>query len=127
MTAYIGNSHIQGLAAVAQGRYETGDLIETNPIHILDPEAVAHVLHTGLKRHIFDLRESGKDRNPDSCYALIAGGNISFCNHSETPDCGFEIDEDAVRIRLYAERPIFDGAELAIDYGEFAREINGGD
>ena len=126
MTTYIGNSHIHGLGAFAQGRYEPGDLIEANPIHILDPDEVAHVLQTDLKRYIFYLRESGKDQNPDSCYALIAVGNISFCNHSEQPNCRFEIDETASRIRLFAERPIIDGAELSIDYGDFAREINAG-
>jgi len=124
MTTYIGNSHIHGLGAFAQGRYQSGDLIEANPIHILAPEEVAHVLHTDLRRYIFYLRESGEDQVPDSCYALIAVGNISFCNHSDTPNCRFEIDEEASRIRLYAERLVIDGAELLIDYGDFAREIN---
>ena len=126
MTTYIAHSQIHGLGAYAQGRYAAGQLIETNPIHILDPDEVAHVLHTELKRYIFYLREAGEDQNPDSCYALIAVGNISFCNHSDAPNCRFEIDEAASVIRLYAERAIVDGTELSIDYGDFARDINAG-
>lgn len=124
MTTYIAHSQIHGLGTFAQGQYESGALIDANPIHILDPDEVAHVLHTELKRYIFYLRESGADQDPDSCYALVALGNISFCNHSETPNCRFEIDEPAAVIRLYAERRLIDGTELSIDYGDFARDIN---
>ena len=124
MTTYIGNSFIHGLGAFASGSYEAGDLIEVNPVHILEPDEVAHVLHTDLKRYIFYLRESGTDENPDSCYALIAIGNISFCNHSDTPNCSFRIDETEAEITLYAECAIADGSELSIDYGDFARDIN---
>lgn len=124
MTTYIADSHIHGLGAYALGRYETGDLVDSNPIHILPPEEVGHVLHTELKRYIFYLRESGEDQDPDSCYALIAVGNISFCNHSKQPNCRFEIDEAASTIGIYALRTIVDGTELTIDYGDFARDIN---
>lgn len=126
MTTYIADSHIHGLGAFAQGRYKGGDLVDSNPIHILHPDEVRHVLHTELKRYIFYLRESGEDQDPDSCYALIAVGNISFCNHADAPNCRFEIDEAASVIRLYAERAIIDGTELSIDYGDFARDINAG-
>ena len=124
MTTSIAASQSHGLGAYAQGRHEPGDLVDANPIHILDPDEVRHVLHTELKRYIFYLRESGADQDPDSCYALIAVGNISFCNHSDTPNCRFEIDEKNSTIRLYAERTIVDGTELSIDYGDFARDIN---
>jgi SET domain-containing protein len=124
MTTYIAASQIHGLGAYAQGRHEPGDLVDANPIHILHPDEVRHVLHTELKRYIFYLRESGADQDPDSCYALIAVGNISFCNHSDTPNCRFEIDETSSTISLYAERTIVDGTELSIDYGDFARDIN---
>jgi len=124
MTTYIANSQIHGLGAFAQGRYEAGDLVDSNPAQILDPDEVRHVLHTELKRYIFYLRESGDDQDPDSCYALIAVGNISFCNHSDTPNCRFEINEATSTIKIFAERTIVDGTELFIDYGDFARDIN---
>lgn len=124
MTTYIAVSQIHGLGAYAQGRYEAGELVDSNPIHILPPEEVRHVLHTELKRYIFYLRESGEDQDPDSCYALIAVGNISFCNHSDKPNCRFVIDEAASTIDIFALRAIVDGTELTIDYGDFAREIN---
>jgi len=121
MATYIAQSHIQGWGAFAQGRYDAGETVETNTILVLDPDEVSAVLHTDLKRYIFYLKESEAD--PDSCYAFVAMGNVSFCNHAKDANCHFDIDEDERVIRLVALKPLIDGTELFIDYGIYARDI----
>jgi len=121
MATYIAQSHIQGWGAFAQGRYDAGETVETNPILVLDPDEVSAVLHTDLKRYIFYLKESEAD--PDSCYAFVAMGNVSFCNHAKDANCHFDIDEDKGVIRLVALKPLIDGTEIFIDYGIYARDI----
>lgn len=95
--------------------------METNPIMVLQPDEVSAVLHTDLKRYIFYLKDSEAD--PDSCYAFLAMGNVSFCNHAEDANCHFAIDEDGGVIRLVALKPLIDGTEIFIDYGVYARDI----
>ena len=34
MTTYIKASQIHGLGAYAQGRYEAGELVDSNPVHM---------------------------------------------------------------------------------------------
>ena len=63
------------------------------------------------------------DSDPDSCYAFVAMGNISFCNHAENPNCHFDIDEEKGTIRLVALTRLADGVELFIDYGDYARDL----
>jgi len=121
MTTYIAQSHIHGWGAFAQGCYDAGETVETNPIMILRPDEVSSVLHTELKRYIFYLKDSEAD--PDSCYAFVAMGNVSFCNHAKDANCHFDIDEDNGVIRLVALKPLIDGTELFIDYGVYARDI----
>jgi hypothetical protein len=48
--------------------------------------------HHRLPLSIFCLKESEAD--PGSCYAFVAMGNVSFCNHSKGANCHFDIDED---------------------------------
>ena len=121
MATYIAQSHIQGWGAFAQGRYDAGETVETNPILVLDPDEVRAVLHTDLKRYIFYLKES--EANADSCYAFVAMGNVSFCNHAKDANCHFDIDEDKGVIRLVALKSLADGTEIFIDYGIYARDI----
>ncbi len=121
LTTYIAQSNIHGWGAFTQGGYDAGETVETNPILILGPDEVSSVLQTDLKRYIFYLRES--DKNPDSCYAFVAMGNVSFCNHAKDANCHFDIDEDNGVIRLVALKPLIDGTELFIDYGDYAGEI----
>jgi hypothetical protein len=121
MTTYIAQSHIHGWGAFAQGGYDAGETVETNPILVLGPDEVSSVLQTDLKRYIFYLKDSEAD--PDSCYAFVAMGNVSFCNHAEDANCHFDIDEEKGVIRLVALKPLIDGAEIFIDYGVYARDI----
>lgn len=121
MTTYISQSHIHGWGAFAQGNYDAGETVEINPIMVLQPDEVSAVLHTDLKRYIFYLKDSEAD--PDSCYAFVAMGNVSFCNHAKDANCHFDIDEDEGVIRLVALKPLIDGTELFIDYGVYARDI----
>ncbi len=121
MTTYIAHSKIHGWGAFAQGRYDAGETVETDPILVLGPDEVSAVLNTDLKHYIFYLKDS--EANPDSCYAFVAMGNVSFCNHAEDANCHFDIDEEKGVIRLVALKPIADGTELFIDYGPYARTI----
>ena len=121
MTTYIAQSHIHGWGAFTQGNYDAGETVETNPIMVLEPGEVSAVLHTDLKRYIFYLKDSEAD--PDSCYAFVAMGNVSFCNHAKDANCHFDIDEDEGVIRLVALKPLIDGTEIFIDYGVYARDI----
>jgi hypothetical protein len=46
----------------------------------------------------------------------VAGGVVSFANHSYTPNCAYEIDPDALLVTLYALEDLPPGTEVLVNY-----------
>jgi hypothetical protein len=117
---YVGPSKLGGRGLFAGKDIGSGDMVTSASVLVLPPEQTAHV-DEGLMRHyVFDW-------TPDAAttqYA-VAFGEISFCNHSATPNCRFELDHERLCVRLYAARDLAAGEELTIDYAyeEFPFEV----
>ena len=50
-------------------------------------------------------------------------GPVSFCNHSDDPNCDFSVDEAAAEVVLTARRKLRRNEEITIDYGDYADEV----
>jgi len=46
----------------------------------------------------------------------IAGGVVSFANHSYAPNCAYDIDSDALVVTLYALVDLAAGTEVLVNY-----------
>ncbi len=46
----------------------------------------------------------------------IAGGVVSFANHSYAPNCAYDIDPDALVVTLYALVDLAEGVEVLVNY-----------
>ncbi len=109
---YVGPSRLGGRGLFAGARIPQGDLVTSASVMLVPPEQTGHV-DDGLMRHyVFDWTPDAETTR----YA-VAFGEISFCNHSAQPNCGFELDRERLCICLYAARDIKQGDELTIDYG----------
>ncbi len=108
---YVGPSRLGGRGLFAGAPIAAGDLVTSASVLVLPPEETAHT-DQGLMRHyVFDWTPDA----PTTQYA-VAFGEISFCNHSATPNCRFELDRASLCVRLYAARDLKQGEELTIDY-----------
>jgi uncharacterized protein len=108
---YVGPSRLGGRGLFAGADIGAGELVTSASLLVLPPEQTAHV-DEGLMRHyVFDWTPD----SPSTQYA-VAFGEISFCNHSATPNCRFELDRKRLCVCLYATRDLTEGEELTIDY-----------
>ena len=108
---YVGPSRLGGRGLFAGSNIAAGELVTSASVLLIPPEQTAHV-DEGLMRHyVFDWTPEAETTQ----YA-VAFGEISFCNHSATPNCRFELDRERLCVRLYAARDIKAGEELTIDY-----------
>jgi SET domain-containing protein len=117
---FVASSRLGGRGLFAGGDIAAGDLVTSASVLLIPPEQTAHV-DEGLMRHyVFDWTPEAATTQ----YA-VAFGEISFCNHSATPNCRFELDRERLCVRLYAARDVKTGEELTIDYAydEFPFEV----
>ncbi len=108
---HVGPSRLGGRGLFAGTDIAAGDLVTSASVLVLPPEQTVHIDQGLLRHYVFDW-------TPDAAttqYA-VAFGEISFCNHSATPNCRFELDRERLCVRLYAARDLSPGEELTIDY-----------
>jgi uncharacterized protein len=115
----VKDSPFHGRGLFAAAAIGAGDVIAVYPLLILSQEDTATVRSTLLHHYVFyvDENESGEMR------AAVAFGEISMCNHSPKANADFAVDAAAQTVTLSAKRAIAPGAEILIDYEEFATEI----
>ncbi|MDP1555886.1 MAG: SET domain-containing protein-lysine N-methyltransferase [Hyphomonas sp.] len=116
--AEVRTSPLHGRGLFASAPIPKGAVIGVYPLLILSPEDVERLKATRLYHYVFhvDEREDGATR------AAVAFGEISMCNHSPAANAGFEVDAGAAQVTLTATRDIAEGAEILIDYEDFADE-----
>lgn len=109
---HVGPSRLGGRGLFAGADIAAGELVASASVLVLPPEQTAHV-DKGLMRHyVFDWTSDAETTQ----YA-VAFGEISFCNHSASPNCRFDLDRERLCVCLYAVRDLREGEELTIDYG----------
>ena len=108
---HVGPSRLGGRGLFAGSDIAAGELVTSASVLLVPPEQTAHV-DEGLMRHyVFDWTPDG----PTTQYA-VAFGEISFCNHSASPNCRLKLDRERLCVCLYAARDLKSGEELTIDY-----------
>ncbi len=108
--------HGRGLFAVADIPADTH--LARVPLLILSAADTMHLRQTRLHHYVFHIRDE-PDGEP---IHAVAFGVISMCNHASPANAAFRIDEAAQEVLLTAAVAIPAGAEIFIDYGDFASE-----
>jgi hypothetical protein len=92
---------IHGRGVVTTRLVAAGATCEVAPL-MLVPEAIDLA---GFE-HVFDV----------DGVAGIAGGVVSFVNHSYTPNCAYSIDAETELVTLYALVDLAPGTEVLVNY-----------
>ena len=90
-----------GRGVVTTRAIEAGATCEVAPLMLLPPRS----RWSGFD-HVFDV--DGR--------AGVAGGMVSFVNHSYAPNSAYDIDADALLVTLYALEAIPAGTEVTVNY-----------
>lgn len=101
----IFESKISGRGIVAHNNFQVGDMIEKCPAIIDDKENIKG----RLADYFFATSEKGK-------VAVVVGGHCAIINHSDDPNCSYNVVGDSVVVT--AIKPIKIGNELTISYGD---------
>ena len=114
----VKNSPLHGRGLYAAEPFRKGRRIGVYPLLILSAADTKRLSKTRLYHYVFfvDENEQGAMR------AGVAFGMISMCNHSSTPNAAFIVDPVKEIVTLKAARGIKAGAEILIDYGDFAEK-----
>jgi len=86
-----------------------GTYIEMSPVIIFGQEDRKAIDRTVLYNYIFEWNS----RAGESCMAL---GYVPMYNHSYDANCDYEMDHEALIIRIKTTRDITEGEELFINY-----------
>jgi hypothetical protein len=117
----VSRSPLHGDGCFATRDVRTGEIVAAGRLLIFSPEEMGHLFRTTLRNYLFYLRDGATADGP--YYTALAMAPISFCNHSDDPNCDFRLDEEAAEITLVARRPLQENEEITIDYGDYAGEI----
>jgi hypothetical protein len=86
-----------------------GTTIEISPVLVVSPEDRIQLEKTLLYDYIFEWGEDQKS-------AVVALGYLSIYNHSNNPNCAYEMDFENQTIKIVTLQDIAVGAELFINY-----------
>ena len=86
-----------------------GTTIEISPVLVVSPEDRIQLEKTLLYDYIFEWGEDQKS-------AVVALGYLSIYNHSNNPNCAYEMDFENQTIKIVTLQNIAVGAELFINY-----------
>jgi hypothetical protein len=116
----VGPSPLGGRGLFAEQPLRDGALVTSAAVLVIPAAETPAVDAFLLCHYVFDWTPEAETTQ----YA-VAFGELSFCNHSARPNCRFELDREALCVRLYARRDIAGGEELTIDYAydEFPFEV----
>jgi hypothetical protein len=99
----------KGRGVRARQHIKQGQIIETCPVLIINPNDLEHIKHTNIYNYTFYWPD-GRD--------VISYGYISLANHAEDPNSALDRDTQNQLITWYALRDIEDGEEIAFKYRE---------
>lgn len=117
----VSHSRLHGNGCFTTCAVPAGEVVARARILVLPPDETKLILKTRLKDYLFHLKDGIAHDAP--YYSALAMGPMSFCNHSNEPNCDYALDEDAAEITLLARRRLEQNEEITIDYGEYAEEI----
>ena len=103
----VRNSPRHGLGVFARVAIKAGDVVETCPVLLLDPDDAEQLAAGSLSGHLYDW---GDGR------AAVALGYGSLYNHDPKPNAEYTASEDPAEIVIVAARDIRPGEEVVIDY-----------
>jgi hypothetical protein len=92
---------LHGRGVVTTRRVADGETCEVAPLMLLPPGVEVDGFD-----HVFDV----------DGVSGIAGGVVSFANHSYRPNCAYGIDADAGLVTLYALLELAEGVEVLVNY-----------
>lgn len=116
--AEVRTSPLHGRGLFAARTLPRGTEIGRYPLLILSHEDTERLKATRLYHYVFHV-----DERPDGAARVaVAFGEISMCNHSAAANAAFAVDSDAAEVVLTAAKDIARGAEILIDYEDFADE-----
>lgn len=116
--AEVRTSPLHGRGLFAARPLPEGTEIGRYPLLILSHEDTERLKATRLYHYVFYIDE----RADGAVRAAVAFGEISMCNHSPEANAAFEVDADLAEVILTAATDIAPGAEILIDYEDFAEE-----
>ncbi|MBY9067107.1 SET domain-containing protein-lysine N-methyltransferase [Hyphomonas sp. WL0036] len=114
----VKTSPLHGRGLFASTDIPAGTLIGVYPLLILSHEDTEHLKATRLYHYVFYVDE----RADGAIRAAVAFGNISMCNHSRDANSDFIVDAAAETVTLTTRIALQEGAEILIDYEDFADE-----
>ena len=117
----VDRSPLHGQGCFATKQVAAGEEVARAKLLMFPPEEMKLLFRTHLKHYLFYLKDGLPSDGP--FHTALAMGPISFCNHSDDPNCDFSLDEAAAEITLTARRALAQNEEITIDYGEWAEEI----
>jgi SET domain-containing protein len=114
----VKQSPLHGRGLYAAQHIPSGTVIGIYPLLILSEADTAQVKGTRLYHYVFYVDETAEG----AMRAAVAFGPISMCNHSPEANAAFTVDAKDSTVKLSAGTDIAAGAEILIDYGDFADE-----
>ena len=105
----IASSANRGRGVYTTEPIQKGTVIEVSPVIVMSPEERIQLEKTLLHDYIFEWDVVEKS-------AAVALGYLSIYNHSNEPNCAYEMDFDHEMISIKTLSDIEKGAELFINY-----------
>lgn len=106
---FIAASEGRGRGVFTRDRLAQGDLLEVSPVLVLSKQERVEVDKTLLHDYVFEW-------GPDRDHCCVAWGYVSMYNHSNLPNCTYEMDFEKEMIAIHTLRVIEAGEELFINY-----------
>ena len=105
----IASSNNRGRGVFTTENIPANTIIEIAPVIVLDAGGREKLEQTLLYDYIFEWGEDGK-------MCAVALGYISMYNHSNSPNCSYDMDFEHQTISITTLEDIAAGAELYINY-----------
>lgn len=105
----IASSNNRGRGVFTTENIPANTIIEIAPVIVLDADGREKLEQTLLYDYIFEWGE-------DSKMCAVALGYISIYNHSNSPNCSYDMDFEHQTISITTLEDIAVGAELFINY-----------
>ena len=105
-----------GRGIFATANIKKGAIIEVCPVLIFNKKDTKKVMKSSLQNYVFEI-EGKKNKT------MMALGNGSLYNHSDTNNAYYEIDENNL-LYIMANEAIEKGSEIYINYGNKGAEYN---
>ena len=117
----VSRSELHGDGCFTTSAVAAGDVVAVSRLLIFPPGDTQALSATRLKNYLFYVRDGGPAET--GFHSALAMAPISFCNHSNQPNCDFVLNEERAEIILVARRDLGRNEEITIDYGDYAEEI----